>query len=145
MADLKARALPSAVSLDQIFRCDQSPRDQADGRGLVCNMFKELVSLAIIAGFILNILYVEHPNTTSYTIAFVLSMAVFSPIALVWRHRVSSRQLRAIRAAVENAEEVVSVSVSEAIGLGKDVQSSADVEMGLMQTDGMAAVALEGT
>ncbi|KAJ5054650.1 uncharacterized protein L3040_000916 [Drepanopeziza brunnea f. sp. 'multigermtubi'] len=33
-------------------------------------MFKEVVSLAIILGFIWNILYVEHPDTRSYTIAF---------------------------------------------------------------------------
>jgi type III secretory pathway component EscR len=108
-------------------------------------MFKELVSLAIIAGFILNIVYVEHPNTASYTIAFVLSMAFFSPVALAWRYRFSSRQLRMTRDAVENAEEEVFVSVSEAVGLSKDVQSSADVEMGLVQTDGPAAVSLEGT
>jgi type III secretory pathway component EscR len=96
-------------------------------------------------GFILNIFYVEHPNTTSYTVAFLLSMAIFSPVALAWRYRASSRQLRAVRDAVEEAEEEHFVSVSEAIGLGKDTQSSADVEMGLVQTDGTAAVPLEAT
>jgi hypothetical protein len=108
-------------------------------------MFKEVVSLAIILGFILNIFYVKHPNTTSYTIAFLLSMAVISPVALAWRYRASLRQLRAIRDAVEEAEEEHFVSGSEAIGLGKDTQSNADVEMGLVQTDGTAAVPLEAT
>jgi hypothetical protein len=108
-------------------------------------MFKELVSLAIIVGFILNILYVEHPDTTSYTIAFVLSMAVFSPFALAWRYRDALRQWRAIRDAAEEVEEEPVVRVSGATRVSKGVQSSADVEMGLMHADGASAVPLEGT
>jgi hypothetical protein len=108
-------------------------------------MFKEVVSLAIIAGFIANIVCVEHPNTTSYTIGFVLSMAVMSPFALAWRYRASARQLRAMRVAVEGAVEDHFVSVSGASRASKDVQPSADVEMGLMQTERTAAVPLEET
>jgi hypothetical protein len=108
-------------------------------------MFKELVSLAIIVGFILNILYVEHPDTTSYTIAFVLSMAVFSPFALAWRYRAALRQLRVIRDAAEEAEEEPVVSVSGATRVSKDVRSSADVELAVMHADGASAVPLEGT
>jgi hypothetical protein len=98
-------------------------------------MFKELVSLAIIAGFLLNILYVEHPCTTSYTIAFVLSLAVVAPVGLVLRYWVASRSLRSISQATEDAEEELFVSVSEAMGLGKGRQPSADTEMGLVQSD----------
>jgi hypothetical protein len=98
-------------------------------------MFKELVSLAIIAGFILNIFYVEHPNRTSYTIAFTLSLAVASPVALVWKYWITSRRMRTLRDVVDDAEEELFVSVSEAIGLRKDIQSRADVEMGLVQAE----------
>jgi len=121
------------------LRCDQS------SSSLVVTMFKEVVSLAVIAGFIANIVYVEHPNTTSYTIGFVLSMAVMSPFALAWRYRASASQLRAMRVAVEGAVEEHFVSVSGASRASKDVQPSADVEMGLMQTERTAAVPLEGT
>jgi hypothetical protein len=106
-------------------------------------MFKEIVSLAIIVGFILNILYVEHPNTTSYTIAFILSLAVISPFGLAWRYWVAPRRLRALKEAAEGGEEEVFATVSEAMRLSKDPQSSADVEMGLMQAD-QSAVVLEG-
>jgi hypothetical protein len=106
-------------------------------------MFKELVSLAIIVGFILNIFYVEHPDTTSYSIAFVLSMAVFSPFALAWRYRAALRQLRATRDAAEVVEEEPFVSVSGAGGVSKGVKSSADVEMCLMQVDPPSASRLE--
>jgi hypothetical protein len=98
-------------------------------------MFKELVSLAIIVGFILNIIYVDHPNSTSYTIAFVLSLAVISPIVFGWKYWVTSRRLRSLRDAVNDAEVEVSVSASEAMGLRKDTESRADIEMGLMQVD----------
>ncbi|KAK0101462.1 hypothetical protein ONS95_006634 [Cadophora gregata] len=47
-------------------------------------MFKEVVSLAIILGFIWNILYIDHPDTRSYTIAFVGSLIVLSPFVLGW-------------------------------------------------------------
>ncbi|PVH84839.1 hypothetical protein DL98DRAFT_71438 [Cadophora sp. DSE1049] len=47
-------------------------------------MFKEVVSLAIILGFIWNILYVDHPDTRSYTAAFVGSLVVLSPFVLGW-------------------------------------------------------------
>jgi len=45
-------------------------------------MFKEVVSLAIIMVFIINIIYVDHPNSTSYTAAFVLSLIILSPFVL---------------------------------------------------------------
>ena len=48
-------------------------------------MFKEFVSLAIIGSFILNIIFVDHPNTTSYTLYFSLSLFALSPFALLWR------------------------------------------------------------
>ena len=106
-------------------------------------MFKELVSLAIIAGFILNVLYVEHPDTNSYTIAFVVCMAVFSPFALAWRHRASLRQFGVNRNAAGEAAAQSSASVSEA-RLSKGIKPSADVELGLMQTETTLGAPLEG-
>ncbi|PBP18972.1 hypothetical protein BUE80_DR010219 [Diplocarpon rosae] len=47
-------------------------------------MFKEVVSLAIILGFIWNILYIDHPDTKSYTVGFVGSLAALSPFVLGW-------------------------------------------------------------
>jgi membrane protease YdiL (CAAX protease family) len=107
-------------------------------------MFKELVSLAIIVGFILNILYVEHPDTNSYTIAFVLSMAVFSPFALAWRYRASLSQLGATKNPAQVVEGQLSVSVS-GVRVGKGVRPIADVELGLIQTEDTASAPLEGT
>ncbi|KAE9379442.1 hypothetical protein N431DRAFT_526566 [Stipitochalara longipes BDJ] len=111
---------------------------------LYLTMFKELVSLAIIVGFILNILYVEHPDTNSYTIAFVLSMAVFSPFALAWRYRASLSHFRAARNTGGEAEGQPFVSVSEA-RVSKGVEASADVELGLTQSEGIAPGPPEGT
>jgi hypothetical protein len=72
-------------------------------------------------------------------------MAVFSPFALAWRYRDTLRQWRAIRDAAEEVEEEPVVRVSGARPVSKGVQSSADVEMGLMHADGASAVLLEGT
>lgn len=47
-------------------------------------MLKEVVSLEVILGFIWNILYVDHPDTKSYTIAFVGSLLATSPFILGW-------------------------------------------------------------
>jgi O-antigen/teichoic acid export membrane protein len=68
-------------------------------------MFKEIVSLAIILGFILNIIYVAHPNTTSYTIAFVLSLIALSPFVLLWRYRnVLKDRIRKLRGRYQKAD-----------------------------------------
>lgn len=48
-------------------------------------MFKEVVSLAIIVSFFLNLAYVPHPNSSSYTFYFVLSLLVISPFVFAWR------------------------------------------------------------
>src|ERR1700712_1745090 len=47
-------------------------------------MFKELISLAIILSFVGNILYIEHPDTRSYTAGFVLSLLALAPVVGVW-------------------------------------------------------------
>ena len=111
--------------------------------GLHFTMFKELVTLAIIVGFVLNILYVEHPDTSSYTIAFVVCMAVFSPFALAWRHRVSLRKFFSARKADGETEVQPPVGVSE-VRLSKGVKPSADVELGLIQTESAVSAPLEG-
>jgi hypothetical protein len=75
-------------------------------------MFKEIVSLAIILGFILNIIYVAHPNTTSYTIAFVLSLIALSPFLLLWRYwDVLRNRVRKLRSRHQKVDDV------EAVGL----------------------------
>jgi hypothetical protein len=96
-------------------------------------MFKEIVSLAIILGFILNIIYVAHPNTTSYTIAFVLSLIALSPFLLLWRYwDVLRNRVRKLRSRHQKVDDV------EAVGLmsgGPDGESCAesgvDFEKGL--------------
>jgi len=88
-------------------------------------MFKEIVSLAIITGFILNIIFVDHPNTASYTLYFVVSLAAFTPFILGWRwwcSRVAARDgivamrdmstagdLEAGRSTISQSEEVEGV------------------------------------
>jgi len=47
-------------------------------------MFKEVVSGAIIIGFVLNLAFVDHPDQKSYTIAFVLALLMESPVLVVW-------------------------------------------------------------
>ncbi|CAL3972026.1 unnamed protein product [Diplocarpon coronariae] len=66
-------------------------------------MFKEVISLAIILGFMWNILYVDHPDTKSYTLAFVGSLAALSPFVLGWmywrelKRGVASREILSFR------------------------------------------------
>lgn len=76
-------------------------------------MFKEVVSLAIIFGFVLNVLYVPHPNSTSYTVAFVLSLAVMAPFILGWKYWARAR---AIRAAMEAHEESLGLVFVSGLG-----------------------------
>ncbi|CZR66259.1 uncharacterized protein PAC_16160 [Phialocephala subalpina] len=73
-------------------------------------MFKEVVSLAIITGFVVNILYVPHPNSTSYTVAFILSLAAMAPFILVWKYWARARAIRAARDAHEDAVDLVFTS-----------------------------------
>ena len=95
-------------------------------------MFKEVVSLAIIAGFVVNILYVPHPNSTSYTVAFILSLAAMAPFILVWKYWARARAIRAAREAHEDAVDLVFVSVSDAAAT--EERSRADLEKGLGST-----------
>lgn len=110
-------------------------------------MFKEVVSLAIIFGFILNILYVDHPNTTSYTIAFVISLAVLSPGVAIIMYRRMVRKRREIK-----EMEEMRIVMAEAAGrpvqarremqgegvvrscceVGKEVSAEVDLERGLV-------------
>jgi hypothetical protein len=58
-------------------------------------MFKEVViSGAIILGFLINIAFVAHPDATSYTIAFVISLVTLSPFVLWWRYHTTKKELR---------------------------------------------------
>jgi hypothetical protein len=58
-------------------------------------MFNEVVSLAIIVSFILNIIFVDHPNTSSYTIYFVIGLAVICPPIFGWKYRKPRRETMA--------------------------------------------------
>jgi hypothetical protein len=81
-------------------------------------MFKEVVSLAIIMGFIINIVYVDHPNSASYTAAFVLSLIILSPFVLwlKWGTIVKPRrQLCNVRDDVESLPLVPQPPVLEAV------------------------------
>lgn len=44
-----------------------------------------IVTGAIMLGFVLNIIFVDHPDTTSYTVAFVISLAVEGLLLGIWR------------------------------------------------------------
>lgn len=93
-------------------------------------MFEEVISLAIIFSFGLNIIYVAHPNTLSYTSGFLLSLAVMSPFILLWRYRARTRAMRAARDAHEDASDLGFVDVSV---MGGNVleEQMADLEKGL--------------
>lgn len=83
---------------------------------LLSIMLKEVVSLATILGFILNIAYVDHPNTTSYTIAFVISLAFISPFVLAYRFWSDPKRYRRVKDA-EDADEVLVSERGGAVGL----------------------------
>ncbi|KAH6720235.1 hypothetical protein BKA61DRAFT_231867 [Leptodontidium sp. MPI-SDFR-AT-0119] len=118
-------------------------------------MFKEVVSLAIILGFIWNILYVDHPDTRSYTVAFAGSLVALSPFVLGWifwgelKKGATPREMlrwsywrqSRIRGPIHDAHNegeirlglmsrVRSGSVSD-VGVGTESRACADVEKGL--------------
>jgi hypothetical protein len=110
-------------------------------------MFKEIVSLAIILGFILNIIYVAHPNTTSYTIAFALSLLALSPFVLLWRYwDVLKDRVRKLRGRHQEADDVEAMRLMGVDpGLRPDSESRSefgvDVEKGLSGGAGAAGKA----
>ncbi|TVY12870.1 hypothetical protein LARI1_G008850 [Lachnellula arida] len=96
-------------------------------------MFKEVVvSGAIILGFLFNIAFVAHPDTTSYTIAFIISLVVLSPFVLWWRYRTMKGVLREA-GAVEEDEEIPlrSLSVGQLLGLSSAATPGLDAEQGM--------------
>jgi hypothetical protein len=97
-------------------------------------MFKEIISLAIILGFILNIFYVAHPNTTSYTIAFVLSLFALSPFVLLWRYwDVLRDRIQRLRGRYQKADDVEAVrlmSVDQGFTPGSESPAESDVDVG---------------
>ena len=95
-------------------------------------MFKEVVvSGAIILGFLFNIAFVAHPNTASYTIAFIISLVRLSPFAVWWRYLATKRALREA-GAVEEDEDIPlrSLSVGQLLGLHSATTPDLDVEQG---------------
>jgi hypothetical protein len=104
-------------------------------------VFKEIVSLAIILGFILNIIYVAHPNTTSYTIAFVLSLIALSPFTLLWRYQdVLRDRVRKLRDRQQKADDVEAVRLMGVDrGLGPDSESHAEADIDLEKDLGVDA------
>jgi uncharacterized membrane protein YdfJ with MMPL/SSD domain len=108
-------------------------------------MFKEIIfSAAIILGFFLNLFFVEHPNVTSYTITFAISMVVISPVALWWKYRsiLLARRAEPSQSEEEHEQQVSmgALVVSDALcfvapvmgmGLTGDGSIEADVEKGV--------------
>jgi hypothetical protein len=94
-------------------------------------MFKEIVSLAIILGFILNIIYVAHPNTTSYTIAFAFSLLALSPFVLLWRYwDVLKDRVRKLRGGHQKAGDVEAQGLMGMDrGLSPESESRADIDV----------------
>jgi len=96
-------------------------------------MFKEVVSLAIILGFIWNVLFIAHPNKSTYTISFILSLLALSPFAVLWRYLAASRDSSTLGEREEVGEVLMGfVSVSEVLGLSDGAGIGADVEKGLV-------------
>ena len=98
-------------------------------------MFKEIVSLAIILGFILNILFVEHPNSSTYTISFVFSLSALSPFVLLWQWKFGSAeriQKNVIGSADASLVEVVVAGLAVAVESPVEV----DVEKGIVEESG---------
>jgi hypothetical protein len=95
-------------------------------------MLKEVVSLAIILSFIINLVFVPHPNSSSYTIYFVLSLLAISPFLALWRLWLSPRAARELEP--RDVASMGLVSVSDAFGAisDADLGLGADLEKGLV-------------
>ncbi|KAF4637605.1 hypothetical protein G7Y89_g469 [Cudoniella acicularis] len=97
-------------------------------------MFKEVViSAAILLGFLLNILFVDHPNVASYTVAFVLSLIALAPFILWWKWRAMKRELSLALEVDGGGAAILAapVAVSQMLGLGgSSTEQDADVEKG---------------
>ncbi|KAH6681896.1 hypothetical protein B0J14DRAFT_225943 [Halenospora varia] len=100
-------------------------------------MFKEVViSAAILLGFLLNILFVDHPNVVSYTIAFVISLGALSPFVIWWKFRAMRRELGLV-GEVEGGDATLTpiltptaLGVSRLLRLGSVEEPVADAEKG---------------
>jgi hypothetical protein len=104
------------------------------GLGDYLKMFKEVVvSAAIILGFLINVAFVDHPNITTYTIAFALSLAGLSPFVFWWRYRTMKKALRAVAVedGVGDATPLIPLSVGQVLGLSTTSVSEPDIEKGI--------------
>lgn len=106
-------------------------------------MFVEvIVSLAIIFSFILNILYVDHPETISYTVGFVVSLLVMLPFMLAWRYW---QRRTAERIAGDEEEDGLQLelmggySESARDSLERDAESDPEKGLGSRRTGGERA------
>ena len=98
-------ALPSVFDVTTLYKCTSrqalvhsrtlTPRAPSDMfREFVAsavstqyNMFKEIVvSAAIISSFLLNIAFVDHPDVSSYTIYFIISLLAIPLLLLLWNY-----------------------------------------------------------
>ncbi|KAH8595742.1 hypothetical protein B0O99DRAFT_622553 [Bisporella sp. PMI_857] len=57
-------------------------------------MYQEVVSVAVIGSFVANIIFADHPNTTTYTIYFVVSLAAVTLLATLWTYLYRRRSSR---------------------------------------------------
>ena len=92
---------------------------------------KEAVSLAIIISFI-NLIFVPYPNTSSYTIYFVLSLLAISPFLILWNLWASARARRELEGHNGMDPGLVSLSDSYRIQSPQGLGLGADLEKGLV-------------
>jgi hypothetical protein len=100
-------------------------------------MFKEVVvSAAIILGFLINLAFVDHPNITTYTIAFALSLAGLSPFVFWWRCCTMKKKLReavAVEDCDSDATSSMPLSIGQVLGLSTTPVSEPDIEKAMIK------------
>lgn len=94
---------------------------------------KEIISLAIILSFIINLAFVPHPDTSSYTIYFTLSLLAISPFLMLWRFWLSSRAERQLERRDVIGRGPVSVTDAFELDQAGDAGLSVDLEKGLVE------------
>lgn len=93
-------------------------------------MFKEIIiSAAILLGFALNVFFVDHPDVYSYTVAFIIGLAILSPV-IVWRYL---RSMVPEKVDNNNVDSPTTPSLSQSLGLSvRQVSLESNAERGEM-------------
>lgn len=80
-------------------------------------LLEVIISLAIILSFVANLLWIDHPDTGSYTLYFVLSLLLIAPFPLAWKFW--------------KAREVRETKELEVLAASTPVSVSGDLEVGM--------------